>query len=325
MDRRDFVVAAGGTILTAGCLTGSSGDDSNGGTDTPTSTSSPPPTSEPASTVDTQTETVPSASGPADLQVAAVRAEPNGVELGGSVTFVVEVANHGGQAGTGTIGYTITPMESPDTVADRGTLDVSVPGGVKKTYTVAFTSSRTRSYTFTVATKQTTVAHENEVLAQAGFLPKRLQFGESFLNYAGYELAVVDHEFRESYEIHADDGGTETVEPESEDLFAFVRVRVASTADASGDAPMPGQFRVHSIINGNFFEVSVEPGTKRANFAGEVSDTTLYTGDDFQAGTTRTGYLVFEVSEAAREAFVVRWDSPDRGDQTVKWREKWDN
>lgn len=293
MKRREAVLAAGTTVLFAGC-TGSGGENESE-TEQPTESTS-------------NLE-------PADLRVDSLEVQPQKVEITEPFTLVIDVSNHGGQPGQGEVWYTVEDSEG---VREQGSSLVDLDGGESDTLREEFSFPAVGEYTAAVNPDRTRGVRGRDFSSPLAVMPREITYGTTFENAEGYSLNVGEMQLQDSYEARSNlTGETETVKPETHDLFAFVRVSIGNDGNATGVAPSPNNF--FARVDGTAYELGIDPGLRRPDFRGDLEGIELYDAGEVPAGSERSGYLVFEVPKSARESFETGWSSRYSPDQVVYW------
>lgn len=248
---------------------------------------------------------------PADLQVDSVEFLSPEIELQEETSVEITVTNYGEAAGSGELWYSVERQ-------DTGSFLVDIDGGESETYTESFTFERLGEFTFELKPTRSTDIRNLDHTADIAVGRRHLDFGGSWKNYEGYTITIDEPEFRESYEAWSSlFGEVETYEPEDGDLFAFVPVSVENDGSGSGTVPTPGSF--YARVDSELYELGINPIIRNPDLRGDLDDEKLYSSGKIPSGTTKSGYLVFEVPADAEASFDAGWSSRYQPDQVVYW------
>jgi hypothetical protein len=292
MKRRDITTAVGSLVLFAGC-TGSNEPNSSGQRITTTSNT-------------------------ADLQIERLEVEPEELEIEDSFSLSIELTDYGAQKGQGEVWYAIQESETSFTNIEEDSFLVDVESGKTKTYSESYSLDYVGDFYAVINSESTKGARNTDHSTEISVRPKELDIEDSFTTRNEYTISITETFFRQSYQSRDSfSGDVETVSPENEDLFAFVRVRVGNEGTGEGSVPIPDDF--FARVNGTAYELAINPLSNRPEFRGELEDIQLFTSGEIPIDAAREGYLVFEVPSAAREAFQVGWQSRHTRKQVVYW------
>lgn len=247
---------------------------------------------------------------PADLQVDSVEVLSPEIELREETTVEITVTNHGEAAGKGELWYAVD--------RDAGSFVVDIDGGESETYTESFAFERLGEFTFKLKPTRSTEIRNLDHSEDIKVGPRHLDLGSSWKTYEGYTITIDEPKFRESYEaLSLFSGDVERYEPKDEDLFAFVPVSVEN--DGSGNGTVPDPLSFYARVDSELYELAIAPMVRNPDFRGDLDGEKLYSSGKIPSGTTKSGYLVFEVPIDAEASFDAGWSSRYRPEQVVYW------
>lgn len=246
----------------------------------------------------------------ADMRVDGINLQPREIELREETTVEISVTNHGEGAGSGELWYSVG--------RDRRSFVVDLEGGETGTFSESFNFEGVGDVNVELDATRTSNIRDLDHTATISVGPKKLSVNQAWENYEGYTISADEPDFRETYQAKSGiTGEVETNQPPEEDQFAFVHVTVENDGNGSGTVPSPSDF--FARVDSELYDLGVQPLTRRPDFVGDLEDIELYTSGEIPPGTTKSGYVVFDVPSNAEDDYQTGWSSRYSPDQVIYW------